>query len=345
MAAHCARYPQLTCRDLLKFIHHSAFGCGHLVTDPSAAEEWLRREMDTCGEGGDIEYLPGSFCRVSLGYAKALGVASTGFARLFALSAQKAVPGAAAAEALLEAALAMAQEGLLPFSYEAFAREARLWQQAGYPAQHHSDTFRQVYAPAYRVLHASHAALLPLLAAIDRRLASQQRVIVAIEGGAGSGKSTLAAFLQAFYGCTVLQMDDFFLRSEQRTAERYATPGGNIDHERFLAEVVTPLTEGVTFRYRPFDCSTLQVTAGYDVTPGTLTVVEGSYSTHPALGRYYDLAVWVDIDPPTQRARIEARNSPAFAQRFFNQWIPLEQAYFTAFDTAARCDLKVEVQL
>ena len=76
-----------------------------------------------------------------------------------------------------------------------------------------------------------------------------------------------------------------------------------------------------------------------------MTVVEGSYSMHPALGEYYDLAVWVDIDENAQRARIEARNSPAFAQRFLTEWIPLEQAYFTAFDTAARCDLRVEVQL
>ena len=345
MAAHCARYPRLEDRDLLKLIHHSAFGCGHLISDVPSAEEWLRREMDGCGEGGSIEYLPGGFCRVPLGHLKALGVSPCSFARLFALSAQKEVPGTALAEELLSASLDMAREGLLPFSYDDFSREAQAWRQAGYPALHHSDTFRDIYRPAYRVLHTSHAALLPLLAAIERKLAVQERITVVIEGGAGSGKSTLAAFLHTVYGCTVLHMDDFFLRREQRTPQRYATPGGNIDHERFLAEVVTPLTEGRTFRYRPFDCATFTVAEGYDITPGALTVVEGSYSMHPALGAYYDLAVWVDIDENAQRARIEARNSPAFAQRFFDEWIPLEQAYFTAFDTAARCDLRVEVQL
>ena len=81
------------------------------------------------------------------------------------------------------------------------------------------------------------------------------------------------------------------------------------------------------------------------MTPTALTVVEGSYSMHPALGRYYDLAVWVDIDPQTQRARIEARNSPAFAARFFTEWIPLEQAYFAAADPAGRCHIRLEVSL
>ena len=343
IAAHCARWPRLQPADLLKFIHHSAFGCGHLIHDASAAEEWLRREMDTCG--GEIEPLCGGFCRVPLGYLQALGVSPRSFAQLFAISAEKAVPGAETAETLLSAAQDMAREGLLPFSYDAFSSAAQAWRQAGYPARHHSESFREIYRPAYRVLHTSHAALLPLLAAIDRQMAAQERTTVVIEGGAGSGKSTLATLLGKIYGCTVLHMDDFFLRAEQRTPQRYATPGGNIDHERFLTEVVTPLSRGETFRYRPFDCSSFTVGDGCDVTPSALTVVEGCYSMHPALGRYYDLAVWVDIEAQPQRSRIEKRNTPAFAARFFNEWIPLEQAYFAAFHTAAQCDIRLEVQL
>ena len=344
IAAHCARYPKLVSCDLLKFLHHSAFGCGHLIQDPSAAEEWLQQEMASCN-ADDIEYLPGGFCRVHLGELKALGVSAHSFARLFAVSAEKAVPGMEAMEELLHAALDMAHEGLLPFSYDEFSMAAEEWRHAGFPARHHSEAFRAAYAPAYRVLHSSHAVLLPLLAAIDTRLAAQERTVIAIEGGAGSGKSTLASLLQRIYGCTVLHMDDFFLRPEQRTSERYATPGGNIDHERFAEEVLPALTRGESFRYRPFDCSSFMVTEGYDITPAALTVVEGAYSMHPALGRYYDCAVFVEIDPDLQRARIGARNSPTFAQRFFDTWIPLEQTYFAAYDPAGRCDLKLEVDL
>ena len=76
---------------------------------------------------------------------------------------------------------------------------------------------------------------------IQRLLEKKGRLIVAIDGRCGSGKSTLAAALQEQYGYPVVHMDDFFLRSEQRTAERLATPGENVDHERFLAEVLSPL--------------------------------------------------------------------------------------------------------
>ena len=346
IAAHCSRYGALQVTDLFKFLHHSTFGCAHLVGDVTAAEEWLQREMDTCSSCCQtVEMLSGGFCRVHLPHLRALGVSARSFARLFALSAEKTAGSTEELEARLSLALDMAQQGQLPFSREELAAAADAWRQAGYPAQHHSAAFRAAYAPAYRVLHSSHAALLPLLAAIDTHLAAQKRMILAIEGGAGSGKSTLAALLQRIYGCTVLHMDNFFLRPEQRTPERYATPGGNIDHERFAREVLPALAQGETFRYRPFDCATFTVTEGYDVTPTALTVVEGSYSMHPALGQYYDCAVWVDIDPKRQRARIEARNSPAFAARFFTEWIPLEQAYFAAADPAGRCHIRLEVSL
>ena len=49
-------------------------------------------------------------------------------------------------------------------------------------------------------------------------------------------------------------MDDFFLRPEQRTAQRLAQSGGNVDWERFQAEVLIPLRQGISFSYRPYDC-------------------------------------------------------------------------------------------
>jgi hypothetical protein len=343
IAAHCTRYPQLESRDLLKFLHHSAFGCGHLIQDASSAEAWLQREMDTCGSEGDIEYLCGGFCRVHLGYLKALGVSARSFARLFALSAEKAVTGVDAMESLLTTALNMAREGLLPFSYDVFSHEAQSWQPAGYPATHHSEAFRAAYRPAYRVLHTSHAALLPLLAAIDRKRAAQEHTMLVIEGGAGSGKSTLAALLQRIYGCTVLHMDDFFLRGEQRTPQRYATPGGNIDHERFLAEVVTPLKGGETFRYRPFDCATFTVAEGYDVMPDALTVVEGCYSMHPDMIDYYDCRMFLHVNSEKQMNRIRKRN-PDKAEIFRSKWIPLEEMYFQAYRIYERADIVLQAE-
>ena len=138
-------------------------------------------------------------------------------------------------------------------------------------------------------------------------------------------------------------MDDFFLRPEQRTAARLAEAGGNVDRERFYAEVLLPLRRGETVRYRPYDCRSQTLSAPVETAPGALNIVEGAYSMHPALAEYYDLSAFLRVTPEMQRARIRARNDPEAQRRFFSDWIPMEEAYFAAADTAARCDLILEV--
>ena len=96
---------------------------------------------------------------------------------------------------------------------------------------------------------------------IDELLAQKDMVIVAIDGKCTSGKTTLAGKLAEMYDCNVFHMDDFFLRPEKRTPERYAEVGGNVDYERFKEEVLVPLKAGKPFSYRPFDCSTFTLSA------------------------------------------------------------------------------------
>jgi len=91
---------------------------------------------------------------------------------------------------------------------------------------------------------------------IGALLKKQDSIIVAIDGSCTAGKSTLALALAGEYDCNLIHMDDFFLRPEQRTPERLAETGGNVDYERFLSEVLIPLKAGEAFSYRPYDCST-----------------------------------------------------------------------------------------
>ena len=168
-------------------------------------------------------------------------------------------------------------------------------------------------------------------------------VKLAIEGGSASGKTTLAALLESMYDCTVFHMDDFFLRPEQRTPARFAEIGGNVDRERFLDEILIPLSENRPITYRRFDCSTFSLLPATHVVPKPLTVVEGTYSMHPELEKYYDISVFLHISSKYQRERIEKRNTPETAIRFFNEWIPLEIRYFDVSKVKERCDIIIEI--
>lgn len=179
---------------------------------------------------------------------------------------------------------------------------------------------------------------------VERLLAEGRCAFVAIDGPCASGKTEFAASLHERFGGNVLHMDDFFLRPEQRTPERFAEPGGNVDRERFEAEVLKPLAAGKTVRYRPWDCHTGDFATSRSVEPAALTVVEGSYSMHPALRGYYDLTMCLIVDPSERLRRLEARN-PRMLQRFIDEWIPLENRYFESTNTQGSADLLVDTVL
>lgn len=168
---------------------------------------------------------------------------------------------------------------------------------------------------------------------------SRQRLLIAVDGRCASGKTTLAATLEEETGCNVVHMDDFFLRPEQRTPQRLAEPGGNVDYERFRQEVMLPLSSGDRVHYQIFDCQQMALSAFREIDPGKTTVIEGSYSCHPALWDFYDLRVFLDIDPEEQLRRIRRRNGEEKAVMFQTRWIPMEERYFDAFRLRERCEL------
>ena len=338
----CARYPALTAQDLLKFLHQSTFGCGHLVQSSSGGLEALRAEAAQSGDRRGVEPLDGDFCRVHLGVLKD-GLSPETLWRAFVLSSREPCGTVEELEGRLAVLLDLAHEGALPWGVEETEAAVSHWREAGFPMQRHSGPFRAAYAPAYRVVHRRFGGLLPLLSAIDRKMAAGEPVIAAIEGGSAAGKTTAAEVLQKLYGCPVLHMDDFFLRPEQRTPQRFAEPGGNVDRERFLEEVLLPLRSGRPAAYRRYDCHSQTILPAVEVAPAPLILVEGAYSCHPALRQHYDLTAFLRIGPELQRRRIEKRNTPELQKLFFEVWTPMEQRYFDAFSIPAGCDLILEV--
>lgn len=182
-----------------------------------------------------------------------------------------------------------------------------------------------------------------LVRAVEALRAGRSRIIAALDGRCASGKTTLAEGLAREHGWSVVHMDHFFLRPEQRTLERYAQPGGNVDYERLLEEVLLPLRRGDTPVYRPFDCRSMRLGEPIPLAPAPVVLVEGSYSCHPALWDSYDVRAFLTIDPARQMERVAAREGEERARVFRERWIPLEERYFSAFDVEGRCDLRLEM--
>lgn len=335
-----SKYPSMLAGDFFKYLYQSAFGCEHLVSNETAVRKAIEEEFVGCRtEEEAVVALDGDFCRVNLSVL-AEGLCSTTLAKIFCLSAESRSDARQLLEEKIAVFLQLIREGSLPYDLQETQELLSAWKEKGYPACRHTQQYRELYKPSYRVVRKEYALFLPLLQYIDS-LPQGERCILAVDGTSAAGKSTLGELLHTLYGCTVFHMDDFFLRPEQRTAERFAQVGANVDRERFEEEVLQPLANGQTVFYRRFDCSTQKLLSGEEIQPTPLTVVEGAYSMHPALSHYYSYRVFMDMDPALQKERIYKRNGTQWGQRFFDEWIPMERSYFEKTKITQRCDLHI----
>lgn len=183
--------------------------------------------------------------------------------------------------------------------------------------------------------------LSPIIDAVEALLKTQSRVILAMDGMSAAGKTTAAQTLAARWNAPVVHMDDFFLPPELRVPERLEKPGGNVHYERFREEVLPALTTGSSFTYRVFDCSVMDYGGSQTVPAAPVVIVEGAYAMHPALGNYWDISVFFSISPGEQEVRIRRRNGDEAWNTFQSRWIPMEDAYHTAFAIPARADIRI----
>ena len=113
-----------------------------------------------------------------------------------------------------------------------------------------------------------------------------------------------------------------------------------MDIERFASEVLIPLSKGKDIAYHPFSCRTGKLSPETVLFPqAPLRIVEGSYSLHPAGCFPYDVKIFLTIPGDVQRARILRRNGETMLRRFEQEWIPLEEKYFQAFDIPSHADV------
>ena len=180
-----------------------------------------------------------------------------------------------------------------------------------------------------------------LLKKIEELSLQKEHLIIAIDGRCASGKTTLAAYLKGTLECNIIPMDHFFLQPHMRSPQRLAQPGGNVDYERFFTEVLVPLSRDEALAYRPYNCKKQILDAAVKITPGAVTIIEGSYSCHPYLRSSYDLKIFLSTPKDEQKRRIKERNGENGWKIFHEKWIPLEEFYFSNLEIDAQCDIHI----
>ena len=152
-------------------------------------------------------------------------------------------------------------------------------------------------------------------------LLRKQPILLAIDGYGGSGKSTLAREIQSdFPGSKIITLDDFVISNEEPA-----------DRNRFLAQVLIPLSSGKLARYQRYDWQRQELAEWIEVAPKGLIIVEGVSTLGEDFNPYYDFRIWIDCPHELASKRGMERDRNVYNvdhDRMWEEvWIKGEQEY------------------
>lgn len=160
---HFKRYPFMKARDAAKLCYQSEFGCGHFIADEKRAYDYLIEEMHEALKMSSManepfyENIGGEYVRINI---RKLNENKMSPQILFEKFVRSAKNNKGTKYGLTERFLCVRQlseQGNAPFELKEFdeftGRYAELTSQKGLLLPiGHSDEYRQIYKPAYRVV-------------------------------------------------------------------------------------------------------------------------------------------------------------------------------------------------
>ncbi|MBN1559864.1 hypothetical protein JW998_06410 [candidate division KSB1 bacterium] len=175
---HLRSHQHLSIQDVYKLLYQGVFGAEHLLKDAARARSALEDEWQKLDEGAvesllELVSADGAIVRANLQPCKTAGLSSERLWQIILRSAAQVNGSAGEFEAIWRQFEELCAEGELPFATDSVTQFGRAAKKHGWPAQHHSQRYRQANSPAYRVLlhreFARYVAASPIMNQMENR--------------------------------------------------------------------------------------------------------------------------------------------------------------------------------
>ena len=157
LLSHAARYPLMEATDAVKLLYQSEFGGGHLIRNEEVCRNRLLEEYRSTPQCRDMplaEDIGGGIVRIHLAALDHSGMTPDQLGLLFIRSAATVRGSMEGFRKKLELLKELTCQGYMPFSLSVLEEYLAHYEAAGFPPVSHSDTYRNAYHPAYRVVQA-----------------------------------------------------------------------------------------------------------------------------------------------------------------------------------------------
>ena len=149
---HYQRYPQMQPQDAVKLVYQNEFGPGHLINDIDKAKAYLMNEVSQV-QGIEQEFIVSignglirySVCGLS--EEKCLWLVGQ-----MVLTAQNHVGQLSTFKEKLKSLVELKELGYFQFTMDDLMQYLKDYQEQGFPMVSHSDHYRELYHPHYRVI-------------------------------------------------------------------------------------------------------------------------------------------------------------------------------------------------
>ena len=151
---HVSKYPKMEVTDVIKLVYQNEFGGGHLITNPQNSLNYLIKECESLQSSSDVEYedIGNGLVRYNLSFLNNDINKINELNDKFVASANSVKGTLKSFLRKIEVVKQVCLDDLLPFTVSQLEQYLLQYSQNNYPMVSHSNTYRLLYKPSYRVI-------------------------------------------------------------------------------------------------------------------------------------------------------------------------------------------------